>query len=246
MPPFKRPTSNTERTTVLRVGLNLANHLLVSTAHDAADRPRFEGIAPSIAKKIASRLGLDITIVPFKDVRTLTDAAGEDLWDIAFIASDPTRTGAMHFTSSYAEIPVTGLVHQDSSLLSIDDVDRPGIRVVSVAQSAFDLWLERNLSRAELVRAESPQQALSLFQHEPMDVLAGLKGQLQLDMDRIVGARMLRGNFTAIQQSIATPLQSTVLAQVAEAFVCDALKTGFINQVLASNEASGVSPVESF
>lgn len=228
---------------VLRVALNLANRALVRVVDPDGLKPRFKGIAPAIAHEIANQLGTGVTMVPFANVETLTQTVESDIWDIAFIGSDPARNDTMRFTSSYAEIPVTGLVRRDSLLTSVDDVDRPAVRLVSVARSAFDLWFERNLLHSELIRGESPGHALSLFRQGSADVLGGLQQQLYLDMNRVSGLRMLTGSFTTIQQSIATSVKSPDLANLMEEFVCSAINAGVIREIIARNPKSGLSPV---
>ena len=56
----------------------------------------------------------------------------------------------------YAQVDFTYLVPAGSSIRSVADADRPGVRIAVVRNHAIDLALSRILKQAELVRAEIP------------------------------------------------------------------------------------------
>ena len=84
------------------------------------------------------------------------------------------------------------------------DVDRPGIRIASTARAAYDLWLERNIKHATLMRAEGLDGALQMFTEQKLEALAGLRPRLLKDVETLPGARILDGQFSAVQQAIGT------------------------------------------
>src|SRR6266513_1837136 len=139
-------------TGVLRAGINLSNFLLV-TGRSANSEP--VGVAPDMAREIASSLGVPVTYVPFKTPGELADAAGKNVWDIGLIGAEPARAQMIAFTAPYVEIEATYLVPAGSPIKTLADVDRPGIRIAVAARAAYDLWLTQNLRHAQLLRAES-------------------------------------------------------------------------------------------
>ncbi len=137
---------------VLRAGINLSNFLLVTGRAPSGDP---HGVAPDMAHAVAERLGVPVRYVPFRTPGELADAAGTDTWDIGLIGAEPARAEKIAFTPAYVEIEATYLVPANSRLRTIADVDQPGIRIAVTARSAYDLWLERNIRHAELVRSNS-------------------------------------------------------------------------------------------
>src|SRR5690348_14678398 len=135
---------------MLRAGINMSNFLLV-TGRSANGDP--QGVSPSMAKAIADRLGVPVKYVPFPKPGELADQAGKDVWDIGLIGAEPARAEKIAFTAAYCEIEATYLVPAGSKLTSIADVDQPGVRIAVTARSAYDLWLERNIRHATLVRS---------------------------------------------------------------------------------------------
>ncbi len=186
---------------VLRAGINMSNFLLV-TGKTASGDP--EGVSPDMARAIADRLGVPVKYVPYPKPGELADAAGGDVWDIGLIGAEPARAEKIAFTAAYVEIEATYLVPAGSPLQAIADVDRPGVRIAVTARSAYDLWLERNIKHAELVRSDSLASATEIFVRDKLDALAGLRPGLLKDIEKLPGARILDGQFSAVQQAVGT------------------------------------------
>src|SRR5580700_2452915 len=138
-------------TGVLRAAINMGNALLVTGRTQSGDP---EGVAPDMAGEIAARLGVPVAYVPYARPGELADAAGSGVWDIGLIGAEPARAEKIAFTPAYVEIEATYLVPAGSPLKTVGDVDRAGVRIAVTARSAYDLWLERNIKNAELVRSE--------------------------------------------------------------------------------------------
>src|ERR1700730_5945285 len=136
---------------VLRAAINMGNFLLVTGRSPSGDP---EGVAPDMAREIASRLGAPGASLASTGPGELADAAGSGVWDIGLIGAEPARAEKIAFTPAYVEIEATYLVPAGSPLKTGTDVDRGGVRIAVTARSAYDLWLERNIKNAELVRSE--------------------------------------------------------------------------------------------
>ncbi len=223
---------------VLRAGINMSNFLLV-TGHSASGDP--EGVSPSMARAIAERLGVPVKYVPFAKPGELADAAGQDVWDIGLIGAEPARAEKIAFTAAYAEIEATYMVPPDSPLKSIAEVDRPGVRIAVTARSAYDLWLERNIKHAILVRSNSLDSAYEQFKADKLDALAGLRPRLLSDIKTMPGAVILGGQFTAVQQAVGTAKANLAAAGWLHAFVEEAKHSGLVAQFIAQHKVVGLS-----
>lgn len=224
---------------VLHVGLNLSNFLLV--ASDPATGG-YRGIVPDLARELARRLGVTVEFTGYPSPGKVTEAAKTGAWDVAFIAVEPARATEIHFSPHYLEIQSTYLLPADSPIQTMDDVDRPGVRIAVSATSAYDLYLTRTLKHAALVRAPGIDASYDLFVAEKLDVLAGLRPRLVKDVLRLPGARVLDGAFTAVQQAIGTPLSRGVGALYLRAYAEDIKKSGLVAEVIRANGITGVSP----
>jgi len=221
---------------VLRAGINTGNFLLV-TGRDAAGNPT--GVAPDMAREIAARLGASVQYVPFARPNELADAAADGVWDIGLIGAEPARARIIAFTPAYVEIEASYLVHARSPLTTIADVDKAGVRIAVLAKSAYDLWLERNIAHAILVRSNSAAGAMKLFTDNEADALAALRPGLQADVEHMPGARILDGRFTAVQQAVATLRKNTAGAEFLRGFVKEAKASGLVARLIERHGVVG-------
>ena len=225
-------------TGTLRAAINLGNFLLV-TGRSASGDP--EGVAPSMAKAVADRLGVPLRYVPFAKPGLLADAVDDDVWDIGLIGAEPQRAEKIAFTAAYAEIEATYLVPAGSPITAIDQVDRPGIRIAVSARSAYDLWLERNIKHATLLRVEGGPAALAKFRNEGLEAYAGLRPGLLTDLESFPGARILEGQFTAVQQAIGTRRRNAAGAAFLRDFVEQAKASVLVAGLIAQFKVRGLS-----
>jgi len=225
-------------TGVLRAGINLGNFLLVSGKSANGDP---QGVAPDLAREIASRLGVAVTYVTYPMPGELADAAADHAWDIGLIGAEPQRAEKIAFSSPYVEIEATYLVPAGSPLKTIEDVDRPGVRIAVTGRAAYGLWLDRNLKNAELVRSDTLDSAYEQFKAEGLDALAGLKPRLLSDVQTMPGAKILDGRFMAVQQAVGTLRANTAGAAFLEDFVAEVKASGFVKELIERHKITGLS-----
>jgi len=223
---------------VLRAGLNLSNFLLV-TGKDAAGT--HTGVAPDMAAEIARHLGVPVQYVPYKTPGELADAAETGAWDIGLIGAEPQRAEKIAFTPAYVEIEATYLVPAGSPIQSLADVDKAGVRIAVTGRSAYGLWLDRNIKQAALVKTGTLDSSYDTFVSDKLEVLAGLRPRLISDVEKLPGARILDGKFTAVQQAIGTGRANTAAAAFLRDFVEEAKASGFVQSLIDKHTVRGLS-----
>jgi polar amino acid transport system substrate-binding protein len=225
-------------TGVLRAGINMSNFLLVSGASPSGDPV---GVAPDMARAIAERLEVPVAYQKFPRPGELADAAEDGIWDIGLIGAEPARAQKITFSPAYVEIASTYLVPADSPLKRIEEVDRPGIRIAVTARTAYELWLSRHIRHAELVKSDSLDAALEQFVADGLDALAGLKPRLLKDVEQLPRARILDGQFSAVQQAIGTLRTREAGAAFLRDFVEEAKASGLVASLIARHRIQGLS-----
>ena len=221
----------------LRVGVNLGNFLLVQRNADGSVR----GIVPDLAHEIARRLGTTADLILFEKVGDVAAGAKTGAWDVAFIGAEPQRAADIDFTEPYVEIEATYLVPAGSPIKTLAEVDRKGVRIAVADRSAYDLWLTRNIKHAELRRGENIGSSYDLFVKEGLEVLAGLKPKLLEDVQKLPGARILEGKFTAVQQAIGTPKGRPEGYAFLRKFADDVKASGLVARLIARHNIKGLS-----
>jgi len=223
-------------TGVLRAGVNMGNFLLVTGRTPEGDP---DGCSPDMARAIAARLGVPVKLVPYKTPGELGDAVDTNAWDIGLIGAEPQRAEKIAFTAAYVEIESTYLVPAGSPLQTIADVDKPGVRICTSARSAYGLWLENNIKQATLILAEGLDGSFNKFVAEKLDALAGLRPRLLEDVQKLPGARILDGQFAAVQQAVGTSKKNPEAAVFLKAFVEEMKASGFVKGLIEKHGVVG-------
>ena len=236
--PFEIVQSELAPTGKLRVGINHGNFLLVKPGSSATDP---QGVAPDLARELARRLQVPAEFSKFATAGELANAAREGVWDVAFLGMEPERATEITFTAAYLEIPATYLVPAGSPIRSCGDVDQEGVRVAAAEKSAYELYLSRNIKRARLVLTQGIDASFDTFVTDKLEVLSGLRPRLLMDVTKLPGARVLDGQFTAVQQAIGTPAARRNAAKYLFAFVEDLKASGLVADAISRHTVEGVS-----
>jgi len=225
-------------TGTLRAGVNYGNFILANRDKATGES---RGVAIDLVNEVGRRLGVPVQIVAYDSVAVMGDAAPSGVWDIAFLGSDPLRENLMSFTAAYLEIDATYLVPGPSPLGTAAEVDREGIRVAAPARANYELYLRRNLKRAQLVSTQGNDAAFELLSTGKVDALAGLVQALLGSIAKLPGSRMVEGRFMGVQQSIAVPKGRDAGLAFLRRVVEDAKASGLVARAIERTGARGVS-----
>jgi polar amino acid transport system substrate-binding protein len=219
-------------TGALRAAINYGNPVLAQ--RDAATgEPR--GVSTAIARELARRTGLPITFATFDAASKSWSALAQGEADVAFLAVDPKRAMEIDFTAPYVIIEGTYMVRNDSPLRTIADVDAPGVRIAVATGSAYDLYLERTIKHAQLVRQPTGEESIEQFLRENLEVAAGVKSPLLRYAAAHPGLHVMDGRFMAIEQAVAVPKGRTATHRYVRAMVEELKASGFIARELAQS-----------
>ena len=225
-------------TGVLRAAINVSNGLLV-TGRTPTDDPT--GVSPSMAAAIAEHLGVPVRYLKYAKPDQIAEDGGLGKWDIGNIGAEPQRAAKISFTAAYAEIEATYLVPPGSSIRSIEDVDKPGVRIIVSKGAAYDHWLSRNIKHATLLHGEGGDKAFDMFVQDKLDAYAGLRPGLLSSVKKLPGARILDGNFTSVQQAVGTAKTNEAGFRFLRDFVEEAKRSGLVAKFIAQHGVEGLS-----
>jgi polar amino acid transport system substrate-binding protein len=212
----------------LRAAINFGNTVLTVRG---ATLEESGGVSVQIARELARRLDLPLQLLPYEGAGDVVAVAKNDVFDIAFMAIDPQRAGDVNFTAPYVLIEGGYMVKDDSPLKSVDEVDRPGIKMTVGLRSAYDLYLTRTIKHAEIVREPTSIDAIELFMRGGFDVSAGVKASLADYVASHDGVRLLDGRFMVIEQAMVTVHGAKALEYIS-ALIEDVKASGFVKAEL--------------
>lgn len=221
----------------LRAGINFQNVLLTTQGPSGEQG----GVAVEFARELARRLGVALEIIPYQSAGSLADSVSTGAWDISVLGDEPARAKVIDFATPLTEIEATYLVPARSPIRSIDEVDRPGVRIVSPAKSAYDLYLTRTIKHAKLVQIAGSTAAEEHFVNEKLDALAGLKPVLLEFAPTVPGSRILDGNFTVVRHTVGTPKGRDAAAAYLRELVEDVKASGLVARWIEQSGVKGLS-----
>jgi len=213
-------------TGVLRAAVNLGNPVL---AQGTPDEPR--GVTVDIANAVGERLGVPVEMLCFDAARRSFEAMASGAADICFLAVEPARETEVAFTEPYVLIEGVYVVPEESTVRSVADVDRDGVRVGVKTGSAYDLYLTRTLERATLVRGD---EGTDVFATQGLEAGAGIREPVTAFAEERGDLRVVDGAFMQIRQAVGTSrtrsagtvafLRDVVEELKASGFVADSLE----------------------
>lgn len=213
----------------LRAAINIGNAALAQRDDHSGV---IMGVSPSLAAELSRRIDCDLDLVVYPSAGKVFDAAGNDEWDIAFLARDPGRTDRLAFSIPYVAIEGTYIVRKDSGFRGAADIDRPGQRVCVTLNAAYDHILARQLKYAEIVRSATPADTLALFLEGGHDAAAGVRQPLENYAELHPELEVLGDHFAQIEQCIAVPLASSNAISELDRFLTTAIASGFVRDAL--------------
>ncbi|TWE11850.1 transporter substrate-binding domain-containing protein [Rudaeicoccus suwonensis] len=216
----------------LRASINLGNPVL---AQGDPDHPR--GVTVDLAAEIATRLGVECTFVCFDAARKSFEELTDGSADIGFLAIEPARARQVSFTAPYAVIEGIFVVTDASPVRTVDDADRPGVRIGVKEGSAYDLFLTRTLQHATIVRGA---EGVDVFAAGGLEVGAGIRQPVTAFAEQHSDMRVVEPAFMQIEQAVAMPRDRSVVAIDFVRSIVEELKaSGFVADALRRSGQTG-------
>ena len=193
-----------------------------------------------IARALAAHLGIEVQLVGYPTPPTVEECLKAGACDVAFMGINPSRAAEVGFTPPLVLSPFTYLVPAGSSIRSVADADRPGVRIAVVRNHESTLALSRILKQAKLVYAETPDPTFDLLRTGHADAMASPRRGLLEYSTRLPGSRVLEDHYGANLLAMAVPKhQAGRLAYFSE-FVEEAKASGLVQRAIERAGQPGI------
>lgn len=216
-------------TGTLRVGVVRAPRagvFFVSTDGDGAPR----GVTADLGRAFAAELGAPAALAVYPNSGECTDAVAEGAVDVAFMPVDPARSARVAFGPGYYEIESTYMVSAASNIATLAEVDRPGVRVVGIADTTTIRASARSLHATRPVPVRGVEEAVAMLRDGRADALALSRDSLDQLAPGVPGSRILDGGFQRTAVAIAVPPGRPAALAAATAFLDRAKRDGAVRR----------------
>jgi polar amino acid transport system substrate-binding protein len=218
-------------TGTLRIGLVFAP--VMSTffvIKDETGRPK--GVTVDIGEALARKLNLPVEFVLFPNSGQATDAVQSGAVDVSFMPVDEERRARIAFGPDYVRAESTYMVTAASGAKTVEDVDKPGMRVIGIANTTTIRAATRTLKNTTISPVTSVGDAVVMLRDGKVDAFALGRDSLPPYVEQVPGSRITDGRFQQIGIAIATQKDKPqALAAITE-FMNAAKKDGTVRKAL--------------
>src|SRR6185312_4483364 len=213
----------------LRVGLQLGS------PHNVIRDPtsgEMKGVGFDLGKELARRMDVPFEPVLYPSVGVLLDGGKSGAWDVAFVGFSPARAKEWDFTALHLEMEFGYLVPGGSSISTMADVDRPGIRVAVQEKSQPDIFLSRTLKNGIVVRASSLAGTVDVLRSGRADAIFSIKPSLFEISNQLPGSKVLDGQPGIDPHAMALPKGRDPALAYARRFIEEAKSSGLVKAAI--------------
>jgi polar amino acid transport system substrate-binding protein len=215
----------------LRFGVAFAPKMSALFVIKEADgSPR--GITADLGNALAQQLGVPIEFMVAPNTGVLTDALASGEIDAAFMPVDEERRKRLDFGPAYCMVESTYMVTAASGIETLAEVDRPGVRVVGIANTTTIRAAGRTLKNTVPIAATSIDDALALLRAGQADAFALGRDSLPDFVAQFPGSRIVDGGFQQTGIAIAVPKGRPAALATVSKFMDQAKASGIVRRAM--------------
>ena len=205
------------------------------------DRGEVRGVTVDLVRGFAETLKLPLVLNVYDNSGQVTDAVAMGQCDIAFMPQDAERAKKVDFGPAYYFISSTYLVPAGSTIHSIDEVNRQGVRVVGISNTTTVRSARRTAPNASVEEVPSVEQMTAMARAKQGDAFALSHDSFIGLLPKLPGARVLPGHFQQTGIAVAVPKGRPAALKLASKLMEDAKKSGLVRRAL---DAAGFKDAE--
>jgi polar amino acid transport system substrate-binding protein len=199
------------------------------------------GASADLARELGRRFNVPVAIAPSANPQTVIDAVAKGGADIGFVAYAPSRTGTVEFSQTYMLVRQSFLVPEGSALMSVNDIDKAGLRVSGGKGDSVTLFLARTLKQATLVETDgTPADMKRRFDAREIDAFGANRQRLTNIMREVPGYRILPDNVFDVPQTVIVAKGNAKALATVNAFIDDVRQSGFLDMALRRSGIIGI------
>jgi polar amino acid transport system substrate-binding protein len=183
-----------------------------------------------IAHALATRLGVEVQLVGYPSPPAIEECLNAGACDVGTVGIE--RAAVVGVSPPYVESDYTYLVPAGSSIRSVADADRPGVRIAVVRSHLSTLTLSRILQHAKPIVAENPEAAFNLLRTGQADTFASTRPVLLSYSTKLPDSQVLEDRYGANLIAMAAAKdQAGRLAYFSE-FIEEAKASGVVQRAI--------------
>ena len=196
------------------------------------EKGNLSGVAVDLGRALAKELGVPVAFVEYANSGALTDAADGNAWDVAFIPVDAERKKRVTFGPAHVVLQSTYLVPPGSKIQTLADVDRAGVRVVGVENTATARAAAATLKNTKIEHVKGGGELFEALRTGKADAIAQSRESLTALSAKLPGSRVLDGAYLSSFVAIAVPREKPNALAYVTTFIEAAKASGAVRRSL--------------
>jgi polar amino acid transport system substrate-binding protein len=221
----------------LRVGVFAGSPL--SMARDVRTGET-HGLGVDLGIELAKRLGVAFEPVEFQRIAEVIAAMKAGGIDFTISNATAARSVDVAFSQTLLSVELGYLTAAISSIATMADIDKSGVRVGVTQGSTSQGMLPNILPNATVVPALNSSRAIEMLERRELDVFATNKPTLFGMSDQMPGARVLDGRWGVEHIAVAIPKDRDAAMEYLRRFVADVQASGLLSQAVECAGLRGV------
>jgi polar amino acid transport system substrate-binding protein len=196
------------------------------------DGDGFKGVAVTLGRALAERLGIEAEILPHNASGEIQNSAADGKWDVAFLPVDDERKKFVDFGNAYHLLESTFLIAPGSKIASVTEANTKGTGIGGVANTATFRAATKATPNATHIEFAKVDMAAQAMLEGRIQAIALSRESLAGLVKKIPGARILDDAFLNSSTAVCVPKsRPAALAYVSE-FIEEAKASGLVRHAL--------------
>ena len=178
------------------------------------------------------KLGVPMELVVYPNSGEVTAAGPKGEWDVTFVPEDAERRKVVDFGPAYYLSTSTYMVRPGSTIVSIAEVDRAGVRVGGIDGTTTARSAIATLKNTKVISFRTVDEIVTKMKAGEVDAIALGRESLRGLAPQLPGARVLDGYFHAAGTAVAVPKGRPAAHAYVTQFIEEAKANGILRRAL--------------
>ena len=211
----------------LRVGVYLGSP--TSMVRDSKTND-IHGLSFDLGQELAKRQNVPFEQVTYQRISDVLEGMKAGDVDFTVSNSTPARAATVTFSQNLLTIELGYLVAASSSITTITDIQKSGLRIGVTQGSTSQGTIPKLLPNATVVPAENYKRGIEMLEHGAIDTYATNKPTLFEMSDQMPGSRILEGRWGEEHLAVAIPKDHAAALEYIRHFVEEVQTSGLLAQ----------------
>lgn len=191
---------------------------------------KLRGVTIDLGTALAQKLGVPVEFLEYAASGEIIRAVDASVWDVTFMPVDEERKKILDFGNAYHLLQSTYLVAPGSTIRTLPEIDKPGVRIAGVDNTATFRASVRASKNAIHVTVKGVDEAVDLMRAGKAEAIALSRESLSGLAAKLPGSRVLDGGFLNSTTAVAVPKNRPAALAYVSAFIEEAKASGSLRR----------------